>query len=432
MPVLNFSESKWVGIALILCFCVVWFGRVRYTNADPMGSLMVSDALLTRRTIKLDRFGEEALEKYGFRIHKKNDHFYYYFPLGTPILSLPLVIMAKAIGLDPKSTDDALQIVACSLTGVLTLWFLFKLALFFLPPNQATLVASAFWFGSSWASTGGAALWSHNWASLCALMAIYFSIRSARSGNFKIWPMISLLLFLSYLCRPTLSLLSPFLIFFIFSHEPKTGFKTGVLFLGLLALFVLFSMSEFNQLLPDYYWPKRLSGGDFWTAIYGNLLSPARGLLIYSPFLVTSWFCFSRRKKEFLKKAWLGIAAGWPLFHLVLISRFPHWWGGFSFGPRLMTDVLPGLYLLTLYSWPTRFNCFSGLKGASHSFLIASIVFSVFVNTGQGLFNDSTFKWNWQPNIDQKPELIFDWKYPQFLASKKMLEKRMSEFADSN
>lgn len=424
----NPQYKKLVYTLLAVCFLVVWFARVRYAGADSMGSLMVADALITRGTIKLDRYGKEALEEYSYRIQNKNGHYYYYFPIGTPILSLPFVIMAKAIGIDPKTTDYALQVVVASFLSVATLYFLIQLAQFFLSLNQSLVIASVFWFGSSWASTSGAALWSHNWASLCALIAIYLTVRSIHLKNFASWPIISLCLFLAYFCRPTLSLLSPLLLLFLFSYNRKAAFYTALL-LGLLLLaFVGFSFKEFQQILPDYYLPKRLAGGSFLQALLGNLFSPARGLFIYSPFILTAWFCFSwGNRKQKLKSTWLLIGVAWPLLHLISISQFPHWWGGFCYGPRLMMDVLPGLYLLTLHAWPSHFD-FSFSK-VSKVILSLSIVFSVFVNTWQGLFNPNTGRWNWQPNVDQRPELIFDWKYPQFLAGKNMLERRLREYA---
>lgn len=45
----------------------------------------------------------------------------------------------------------------------------------------------------------------------------------------------------------------------------------------------------------------------------------------------------------------------------------------------------------------------------------AAGLFAVWVNTYQGLFNGSTAQWNASPNIDEFPEYLFDWRYPQFL-----------------
>ena len=49
---------------------------------------------------------------------------------------------------------------------------------------------------------------------------------------------------------------------------------------------------------------------------------------------------------------------------------------------------------------------------------------AILFHTYQGLYNGSTVKWNESPNIDQRPEYLFDWRHPQFLASPDMLEAR--------
>ena len=49
---------------------------------------------------------------------------------------------------------------------------------------------------------------------------------------------------------------------------------------------------------------------------------------------------------------------------------------------------------------------------------------SIFINTYQGLYNPATGKWNNSPNIDEYPDYLFDWKYPQFMATPKLLKER--------
>lgn len=185
------------------------------------------------------------------------------------------------------------------------------------------------------------------------------------------------------------------------------------------------SMHEFAQILPDYYLPKRLEGGDFATALYGNLLSPARGLLVYSPFLLVSLLLtllLAPRNKTLAKLCLISLA--WPVVHLLSVSQFPHWWAGWSFGSRLLVDAMPGLFL----------GLFSGLaalrqrKSLAYAAVLVSGLFAIYVNTYQALFNPYGMQWNVEPNIDQYPEYLFDWRYPQFLHSKGRHEERLAEF----
>ncbi|MBK1649865.1 glycosyltransferase family 39 protein [Rhabdochromatium marinum] len=420
---------------LVAVIAVVSMAKFVSSGSDPAGTLLVSETLLTHGTLKLDHYGPEVLSRYGYRVREKNGHYYYYFPLGTSLASLPFVAMAKGFGFEMAIHEAEVQRVIAALTSALTVVLLIALARLFLEPLNAILISAIFWAGSSLASTSGGGLWSHNFAILFALGAIYTAIRATRLQQAGLWPVIAITLFLAYLCRPTMALLAPFLLLYLFSDHRLNAIKAGLLLAALLGGFMLFSVNEFGQLLPDYYLPGRLStshiqivGGTFSDALYGNLFSPARGLLIYSPFILVVWLCLGQSDKPWgLKRSWLLIGLAWPLAHWVVVSNFSHWWGGQGFGARLMSDSLPGLFLLTLYSWPTALRGRFG-KAATGLLAIASI-FAILVNTGQGLFGYYANIWAAQPSVDDHPWYLFDWHYPQLLASKRGHERRLAQNA---
>lgn len=413
-----------LGIVLAVVFLLIACAKIRHTGSDPRGTLLVSQAIVQQGTLKLDAYGPDLLQTYGYVIHQKNGHYYHYFPIGTALLSVPFVSAANAAGWDMVTHERATQLVIAAIGAVLTILLLFQLAHLFLDCTQSVLLASLYWFGTSFASTTGTALWSHNFASLLALAAIYVCIRSAKNADFKSWPLVATSLFLAYLCRPTMALLAPFVVSFLFAHDKRAAIKTASLLALWLVLFAAFSRHEFGQMLPDYYLPKRLEGGHFTEALFGNLFSPARGLLILSPFLLLPLF-FLKQFRTMNKDVFLLlIALAWPVAHLVFVSRFPHWWAGWSFGARFMIDVLPGLFVLLCYTLSSiRTN-----HRPAWVFLALTGCFSIFVHSYQGLYNEYTAQWNAEPNIDQFPEYLFDWKYPQFLHDQARHEKRLIEF----
>jgi hypothetical protein len=291
-------------------------------------------------------------------------------------------------------------------------------------------VGLLFWLGSSLSSTNGTALWSHNAAVVFGLSAIYLSLKASLIKDYKSWPLVSFFLFAGYLSRPTMALLTPFLLLFTLTYSKKAAAKMATGLTILVISFILFSLAEFHQPLPDYYLPSRINSTSFYTALAGNLISPSRGILIFMP-IVTFAIIFIMRPRHNinLKGSWLLMAIAWPIFHLLAISRFPHWWGGYSYGPRLMTDCLPGLYLLLIDGLP-----FPVRNKADKIALIAigfAASFSIWINTCQGLFNPYTGLWNAEPSVDMHPQLLFDWSYPQFAASKHGHLQRLKRFASS-
>jgi hypothetical protein len=408
-------------ISAVLILMAIMFTQVRNTESDLQGTLLVSEAIAQHGTIKLDTY-ETVIPRYTYKIHYKNGHYYYYFPLGTSLFATPLVYAANILGFNMVEHEKYFQLIIAGLIGVGSFLFLFLIAHLFLRPQVSVLAAAIFWFGTSFASTGGTALWSHNLATLFALIAVYLALGARDiTQNGKAF-LIGFCLFSAYFCRPTLSLLSPVLLLYLWLQDRRLALKTAAIAVLFLGLFVGFSWHEFHQLLPDYYMPKRLESGHFWTALYGNLFSPARGLLVYSPFLILALCALPWIWKKQPENHRALLLLVWPVIHLITISRFPHWWAGHSFGPRLMYDVLPALFIVFLLY-------LSQLSLSKHKIqkfiLLVTVIFAIGVNTGQAMYNWNTALWNTNPNIDYFPEYLFDWTYPQFLHTRERHAQRL-------
>lgn len=420
------DKNGWLGWLLAFLIMAVIAGQTtRNTGSDPRGTLLVSQAIVQHGSVRLDAYGEMLLDSYGYVIHQKNGHFYNYFPLGTSLISTPFVAVANVLGFDMTKDEPLIQMVLATLAALLITFILYKTARLYLRQTESLLLAGLCWFGSSLASTVGTALWSHDFAFVFSSAAIFLVIRGRRPEALLTAFLVGLNLFLAYLCRPTLALLAPFLLFYYFMQDKKSSVVAAAT-LGLLLLgFMGWSLHEFSQIMPDYYLPKRLEGGDFETALYGNLFSPARGLWVYSPFLLASMLLtllLAPRHKSLATLSLISFA--WPLAHLLSVSQFPHWWAGWSFGSRLMVDALPGLFV-------GLFSCLAVLrqrKNLAQAAVLASGLFAIYINTYQALFNPYGMQWNVEPNVDQYPEYLFDWRYPQFLHNQSRHEERLAEF----
>ncbi len=202
-------------------------------------------------TVKLDGYKHifnryrcvitEEEDLYGCVIYRKNNHYYYFFPMGTPIFSVPFVAILNMIGHDVIDYENRLQIVISAVNATLTFILLCLLAHLYLDNTKSLFISTITWFGTSFASTTGTALWSHNFSTLFALLAIYLSIRSIKSSIFRLWPVIAISFFSCYLCRPTMILLSPFLIGYLFLFSKKTAVYTSMLLSSMLLSSMLLS-----------------------------------------------------------------------------------------------------------------------------------------------------------------------------------------------
>ena len=144
----------------------------------------------------------------------------------------------------------------------------------------------------------------------------------------------------------------------------------------------------------------------------GVLVSPSRGLFVYAPVLVfpvvglAAWLV--RRRVGVLACAALAAAVG-----VATIAQFSVWWGGHSFGPRLLTDVLPALVLGLVPIWPAVRRRALGRALFALAFAVSVVVEIV----GAFYFpSPRDVEWNMSPeDVDFAHERLWDWRDPQLL-----------------
>jgi len=109
------------------------------------------------------------------------------------------------------------------------------------------------------------------------------------------------------------------------------------------------------------------------------------------------------------------ILIGVVVSHWFVISSFPDWHGGHSFGPRYFTDVVPFLVYFMI-PVAARFSETSGsLRNWLLSLFVLLVAASLLINLN-GAVNKATYLWNSVPtDIDKTPRRLWDWTDLQFL-----------------
>jgi hypothetical protein len=220
----------------------------------------------------------------------------------------------------------------------------------------------------------------------------------------------------AYVIRPTNSISAVCLSVYVLVRHGKR--IAG--FLGLAAAvavpFLVLNLTTYRTLLPPYYLPSRLGTNKaFWEAMAANLISPARGLFVYSPvFLAAIAGVLLKVRDKALGKLDTALIAV-LLLHWVAISSFQRWWGGHSFGPRFFCDMVPYLTYLTGAAI-VRLSRHAGRTRIAYAICLAVLVeVSVFMH-GQGALSRATLAWNVEPiNVDRRPARVWDWQDAQFM-----------------
>ena len=183
MQPFEISIARWaMWLSALLVFVVGMSGTVRYTEGDARYSLLATTALLEQGNLRMDAYVNEldleALNNgHNWMIFRSGDagHFYYDYPVGTPIFSIPFVWIGWALGMNPAviADDTSMQIGIAAILCVAIFLLLFRLSNLFLGEWAALLFSLGIFFGTTFTSTLGTALWSQNFQTLFTMLVIW-------------------------------------------------------------------------------------------------------------------------------------------------------------------------------------------------------------------------------------------------------------------
>jgi hypothetical protein len=146
-----------------------------------------------------------------------------------------------------------------------------------------------------------------------------------------------------------------------------------------------------------------------WVGALGLLISPSRGLLIFSPIVLLAIVGVRRALTDTrgFRLGWL-IAASAALF--VEYACYSVWWGGFTFGPRYMMDLLVPL------APAGALGVEAALARSWSRWLSAGALAWSLVVSATGAFIYPNDLWNTSPtSVDTHHERLWDWHDTQIV-----------------
>ncbi len=396
--------------------------------ADAHGTLVVAQDIALNHTVTLGgAYGEYfrkpdgSLSYQAFEFGPKRIE--YYFPLGTPLLLAPAVAIAHGLGYDALAPggDAAGQRVAVTLLVFLILVVTYAYLRRYLAGRAGALAASGLiLFGTIVGPVVATGLWSID-IEVLLIGTVMLMLDAEALQRPAAATALGAVLFLGYLVRPSFALI----ILATFStlmlrRQYAALLYSGAVSAALLLGFSQWSRHHFGLNLPPYYLGSRLSTADFANAFLALLASPSRSVFVYSPVLLATFALFAaslmgrrmrlRRDADVICLALAGVG----LF--LLNALFPKWTGGWSYGPRILTDMA---YVGALLAFRIT-DTMQPRPQRSLRWVRGLLVVGLFAGL-QGIYNPLTFRWNAYPDIDAYPQLVWDWRYPQVLTTARLL-----------
>jgi hypothetical protein len=435
------SPTQLAGaLIFILTLSIFMLSRIHQV-ADSAYSMLLSQSLVSHGQFALDNYSLPRYEPVWHGYYFKNgpiyqleivgEHLYYHPPPGSSVLSAPFVAVLNLFGVSAASPDGTYNPrgevmieagLAALLMAALTVIFLYTARLM-LPLRWSVIIALGGALGTQVYSTASRALWSETWGILLLGIVLLLLLRSETEKRVINPLLLATLLSWMYFVRPTFSVHIIAISIYLFIFYRRLFLPYAVTGIVWLAAFVLYSWAHFGQLLPSYFRASRLQFDTFWVALAGNLISPSRGLLIYVPSLLFVAFLVVRHWRRIIYQRLVWLSAVVIIVHLLVVSSFPHWWGGHSFGPRFTTGLVPWFVLLAILGvramlgWRDESGA-TGLAAWRVQLICGGLLLlaSAFINT-RGATSHATWLWNSRPvGVDEHPERLWDWSQPQFLA----------------
>ena len=388
------------------------------TPGDSRFALQISASFLDGEWGDVSDFEPIVSEINNGHVRPIGDHLLSFFPVGVTLLSAPFVALFRLVypGFDDLLRQSSLGDVQAFIASI---WIALATVILGVALKRRFGFPAAMWgmvafaFGTSAWSTASRAMWQH--AAFLPLVSLAILLLVDGEEHPRRIRYLGLVLALAYVVRPTAAVFIVVLTPYV-ARRFREQLGPFLAWAAIVAVpWIVYNIVFYEGLLPPYYSGGRLAGAgiaSMLVGLAGNLVSPARGLFIFSPVLLLAMAGYVISLRSSSDRA-LNVSLGLiVVLHWIMVSSFDPWYGGFSFGPRMMVDVVPIFVFYLGHVLRNGSGAFGPLLHASFGLLL---VFSIFVHS-QGAFDSAVHGWNSTPTpVTEQESRLWDWSDLQFL-----------------
>ncbi|MGA3213464.1 MAG: hypothetical protein ABSD20_19330 [Terriglobales bacterium] len=418
---LNSSNAKYRGwkplVFLFLILFTIYNSNLRPIAAgDSLPTSLLPFSIILDGSITLDRFGpylDRTVPYAPSVIHRAHGRWYSIYPLAGPMLSAPLYLPIAFIpGIHHQSPGTLVAIariiekVTASIWAAGTAVFLFLLLRRITSSRAAWLLALCFALGTENWAISSQAMWPHTFGGLTIVGCLYCIERWSGPELESRWYWLAgSFSACAIAIRPTNLILLPALAISLWCGHERLRRYAQVFALPVLAgtLIAAYNLAVFHSLSGWY--PSKL-GGSWLDGFAGILLSPGRGMLIYTPLALFALGALGSRARESRERHRQTFVAASvvSILQIAIIAGWVGWEGGYCWGPRLLTEVFPCFTVLIAIGLPSIWR--SGWRLA----FAGTAIYCVFIQA-LGVYCYPKGHWDHLPvSIIQSPGRLWDWK----------------------
>jgi len=331
----------------IVPFSVYVYGFRYVGSGDTVASELLAVTLVREGDFDFNEFFDEGDEmSYSFTYSRgRIVNLYTVIP---GMMNVPVFFAANTAGIDLEANLLKLNKISLSLWAALSVVLMFYILLGIgLRPRRSFLLALVFAFGTLVWSVAARGTWQHG-PSIFFLCCALLLMQSEKKKVF-IWAGF----FLSLMCvnRPANAFIVLPIFLYVLVHRRDRIFPFILTALLPVAFMIWYSLEYWGSILSLGQGQSGKFTGNPTLAIPGMLLSPARGLLIFSPVFIFSIIYMIR--DVFVKngKIFYRYLVGGFAITLICYSFWERWSGGHCFGYRYLSEFIPILIIFLAESW---------------------------------------------------------------------------------
>lgn len=391
---------------------------------DSQPTKFAAIELVRYRTLTVDRMVLRApgtAERPGFAVDREG-HYRSAYPVLPAVVAAGVASVLRLAGLVDLGAPMAPSLVAkltASLLTALAVVAAFFIARRRLDTAQALLVALGFGLGTNlWAVTSQTLWQSETAVAALSAAVLCLAVPAETLTATRLWTG-ALLLGLAAAARPQLAPAVAILALSIAVRRRRARDLVALTpLLAVTGTVIALNIHWFGHVLGAVPRVEALHpvvhavGGTIGNPLAGAaglLVSPSRGLLVFSPIVAVALFALPTLVKESWRDdlRWWGCAA---VAQLAVYASYSVWWGGHTYGPRYGLDILPLLLPLAAAGLP-----WIAARRPGQWLATTALAWSVAV-AATGAFVYPNEQWNTDPaEIDTNHERLWDWHDPQIV-----------------
>lgn len=372
-------RASFIGIALFILILQIYLVDGRSHLLGQSGDTD-SNQLLPIALLAGDGFDFHhvvAADNMPYALRRTNGHVLALYPILPGIINTLTYVVAKGASPQTRLIDDRayLSLITGAVVSGLSVGIVYLILIGQgLPMVGSAMLALVYGLGTSVFSVASRGIWQHGPAILflsCALLIL-------GQGRSRFISLAGLCLGLAVECRVPVLLLALPLFVIPWWQGPRyfASFLLGfVLPIGLMRVYAWhywgspFVLAEnMGNVGVPFVGDNPIEG------LLGILVSPGRGLLVYSPFILfgaAGGVSAFRSRDGFLVPVATGI-----ILYVLTVAFWHSWVGGKSFGTRMLTEIFPGGMVLAARPLATWWGC----GGPKRAVATIAIGWSVLVN----------------------------------------------------